>query len=136
MHLKAYERSDVQAVVHTHSLYATSLSLLRDDVPPVHYQIGEMGGEVLVAEYATYGTDQLAANMVKALADRGACILRNHGTVTVGTSLAHAYHRARQLEWLCQVWLTARSVGSPTLLDADEVAVAAKKLSGYGQGGR
>ncbi|CAM04456.1 class II aldolase/adducin family protein [Saccharopolyspora erythraea] len=136
MHLTAYREHDAQAVVHTHSLYATALSLLRDDVPAVHYQLADFGGSVVVADYATFGSDRLAETMSEALEGRAGCILRNHGTVTIGKTLAQAYNRARQLEWLCQLWLTAAQVGTPRLLDDAELASAAKRFSTYGQSSR
>lgn len=132
MHLTAYQRNDVQAVVHTHSLHATAVSLLRDDVPAVHYQLAEFGGAVRVADYATFGSEQLAENMSAALADRGACILRNHGALAVGSTLPRAYNRARQLEWLCELWLTAKRAGEPRLLDDEELARCAEQFAGYG----
>lgn len=128
MHLTAYQRPDVRAVVHTHSLHATALSLLRDEVPAAHYQLAEMGGTIRVAEYATFGTDQLAKNMSAALGDRGACVLRNHGAVAVGGTLPAAYNRARQLEWLCELWLTAQRVGEPRLLDEAELRRCAEQF--------
>lgn len=129
MHLTAYTEHEVQAVVHTHSLHATALSLLRDDVPAVHYQLAEMGGVVRVADYATFGTDRLARNMSAALEGRGACVLRNHGTVAVGSTPAAAYNRARQLEWLCELWLTARRAGEPRLLDDEELTRCANQFT-------
>lgn len=134
MHLTAYRRHEAGAVVHTHSLHATAVSLLRDDVPAVHYQLADFGGSVRVAEYATYGSDELAASMTAALHGRAGCLLRNHGAVTLGESLRQAYNRARQLEWLCQLWLTASRNGDPQLIDDAELARVATKLSGYGQG--
>ncbi|WP_258718676.1 class II aldolase/adducin family protein [Saccharopolyspora gloriosae] len=128
MHLTAYADHAADAVVHTHSLHATALSLLRDDVPAVHYQLAEMGGVVRVAEYATFGTDRLAENMSAALEGRGACVLRNHGTVAVGSTLARAYNRARQLEWLCELWLTAQRAGQPRLLDDVELTRCAQQF--------
>lgn len=133
MHLMAYQRHDAGAVVHTHSLHATALSLLRDDVPAVHYQLVDFGGRVRVAEYATYGTAELAESMSVALAGRTGCVLRNHGTVTIGKNLRQAYNRARQLEWLCQLWLTARQVGDPRLLDDAELERVAAQFADYGQ---
>ncbi|MEV0701289.1 class II aldolase/adducin family protein [Saccharopolyspora sp. NPDC050389] len=133
MHLTAYQRHDAGAVVHTHSLNATALSLLRNDVPAVHYQLADFGGAVQVAEYATFGSDRLAETMSKALEGRTGCILRNHGTVTIGASLSQAYNRARQLEWLCELWLTASRVGEPSLLSDAELARCAELFAGYGQ---
>lgn len=133
MHLRACNDHGAGAVVHTHSLHATALSLLRDDVPAVHYQLGDFGGVVRVAEYATYGSDELARNMSAAMEGRRGCLLRNHGAVVLGDTLRQAYNRARQLEWLCQLWLTASTAGQPRLIDSAELAVAADKLAGYGQ---
>ncbi|MBE9375917.1 class II aldolase/adducin family protein [Saccharopolyspora sp. HNM0983] len=133
VHLAAYRDHGAAAVVHTHSLHATALSLLRDDVPAVHYQLAEFGGPVRVAEYATFGSPELAAAMSAALRGRTGCVLRNHGTVTLGPTLAKAYDRARQLEWLCQLWLTAVRVGEPRLLDDEELARCAAKFADYGQ---
>lgn len=132
MHLRAYRHHGADAVVHTHSLHATAVSLLRDDVPAVHYQLAEFGGAVRVADYATFGSEQLAENMSAALADRGACILRNHGALAVGSTLPRAYNRARQLEWLCELWLTAERAGEPRLLDDAELARCAEQFAGYG----
>lgn len=134
MHLAAYAQDPARrAVVHTHAPHATAVSLLVDEVPPVHYVLAQLGQSVRVAPYATYGTDALAAHMVTALAGRSGCLLRNHGTVTTGAVLAQAYERTLQLEWACRVWLLARAAGVPALLDADEVRRVAGKLATYGQ---
>lgn len=121
------------AVVHTHAVHATAVSTLVDAVPPVHYLLGLFGGSVRVAPYATYGTRALADGMLAAMAGRTGCLLANHGTVTTGVDLASAYDRALQLEWLCRVWLTARTAGDPSLLPSAEVARVALKLRSYGQ---
>lgn len=133
MHLAAYAEHHVGAVVHTHSLHATALSLLRDEVPAVHYQLADFGGAVRVCEYATFGSDALARSVSEGLRGRAGCILRNHGTVTVGSGLGQAYNRARQLEWLCQLWLVASGIGQPRLLDDADLARAAEQFASYGQ---
>src|SRR5690606_34391989 len=119
--------------------HATALSLLRDDVPAVHYQLVDFGGRVRVAEYATYGTAELAESMSVALAGRTGCVLRNHGTVTIGQNLRQAYTRCRQLGWLCQLSLTSWRVVDPWLLDGAEVERVAAQFADCGQrrpGGR
>jgi L-fuculose-phosphate aldolase len=133
MHLTCYTEHGARAVVHTHSANATAVSLVRDEVPAVHYQLAMFGGSVRVAPYATYGTAELAANMSAALQDRSGCLLRNHGTITHGATLALAYDRSRQLEWLCQVWLLAKAVGDPILLPQDELDRVVAKFGTYGQ---
>lgn len=138
MHLAIYRATDARAVVHTHAAHATAVSTLVTELPLVHYMAGALGGPVRVARYATYGTPELAENMLQALTDRTACLLQNHGTIAYGASLTQAYDRTAQLEWMSRVWLLASSVPglSPTLLSAEQVGEAGERLRGYGQGGQ
>jgi L-fuculose-phosphate aldolase len=134
LHLAIYAaRPDAGAIVHTHSPAATALSTLVDQVPAVHYYLAMFGGPVRVAPYATYGTDSLARGAVEALRDRTACLLGNHGAVSIGPSLAGVHELSGYLEWLCDVYLRASSAGTPRLLPSEEIATVAAKLTGYGQ---
>jgi L-fuculose-phosphate aldolase len=134
LHLAVYTaRPDAGAVVHTHSPAATALSALVEEVPAVHYYVAMFGGPVLVAPYATYGSQELARNVVQALRDRTACLMGNHGAVTVGPDLVTAHDKSVYLEWLCDVYLRAASAGTPRLLPPAEIAAVAVKLAGYGQ---
>jgi len=134
LHLAIYTaRPEVGAVVHTHSPAATALSTLVDEVPAVHYYMAMFGGPVRVAPYATYGTDELARNAVQALHERTACLMGNHGAVTVGPDLVTAHDKCMYLEWLCDVYLRASSAGTPRLLPPAEIAAVAEKLASYGQ---
>jgi L-fuculose-phosphate aldolase len=132
LHLAVYEQTDARSIVHTHSTAATAVSTLVDELPPIHYLIAIFGGPVRVTRYATYGTDDLAAQTVEALDGRTACILGNHGAVAVGATLTEAYTRAVYLEWLCEVWLRASSVGRPRLLPLAEIERVRRKMSTYG----
>jgi L-fuculose-phosphate aldolase len=123
----------VGAIVHTHSPAATAVSALVTEVPAIHYQVAAFGGPVAVAPYATYGTDELAANVVTALSGRSACLMANHGAVTTGPDLATALSRARALEWVCDVYLRAAAAGRPRLLPPEEIDVVVRKMAGYGQ---
>lgn len=134
MHLAAYQVTEANAVVHTHSVAATAVSTLVETVPNIHYAVAQFGGPVRVAAYATYGTEDLARSMAQALEGRTGCLLQNHGTITVGATLEEAYARAQQMEWLCDVWLRAKAVGEPSLLDDAEINRVARKLRSYGQG--
>ncbi len=136
LHLALYREAGAGSVVHTHAPHATAVSTLVTEVPPIHYVVAMLGGAVRVADYATFGTPELARNALAALGDRSACLLANHGAVTIGGNLAAAYERALQLEWLCQVWLAARSAGEPTLLPAAELAKVAEIARDYGVAGR
>ncbi|MGW1882019.1 class II aldolase/adducin family protein [Streptomyces sp. NPDC001970] len=135
LHLEIYHATDATAVVHTHAVHATAVSTLVTELPLIHYMAAALGGPVRVAPYALYGTDELAANMLRALADRTGCLLQNHGTVTYGASLDQAYDRTAQLEWMCRVWLTASSVPGrePSLLSPAQLDEVRDKLRTYGQ---
>ncbi|MEU9591864.1 class II aldolase/adducin family protein [Streptomyces sp. NPDC048219] len=135
MHLAVYRTTDARAVVHTHAVHATAVSLLVPELPLVHYMAAALGGPVRVAPYATYGTDELARAMLAALADRSGCLLRNHGTITYGDTLDQAYDRTAQLEWMCRLWLTASSVPgrTPSLLTTAQLDEVTERLRGYGQ---
>ncbi|MFI9615945.1 class II aldolase/adducin family protein [Streptomyces sp. NPDC052023] len=137
MHLAVYRTTDARAVVHTHAVHATAVSTLVPELPLIHYMAGALGGPVRVAPYATYGTEELAENMLRALAGRSGCLLQNHGTVTYGTTLAQAYDRTAQLEWMCRLWLAASSVPglTPSLLSQEQLKEAGERLRGYGQRG-
>ncbi len=135
MHLAVYRATDAAAIVHTHAVHATAVSTLVRELPLIHYMAADLGGPVRVAPYATYGTEELAENTLQALTARTACLLQNHGTITYGKTLAQAYDRTAQLEWMCRVWLTASALPgrTPTLLSEDQVRRAGERLKGYGQ---
>jgi L-fuculose-phosphate aldolase len=121
------------AIVHTHSVAATAVATLADELPPIHYYVAMFGGTVRVAPYATYGTDELAGNAVQALRGRTACLLGSHGAVTTGQDLKTAYDRSVYLEWVCDVYLRAAAAGTPRLLPPGEIEAVAAKLASYGQ---
>ncbi len=137
LHLGIYAATGAAAIVHTHPVAATALSALADELPAIHYQVAMFGGPVAVAPYATYGSDELARNVVAALRDRTACLMANHGAVTTGPDLGSALTGSRYLEWLCDVYLRVLAAGggspAPRLLPAGEIALVAGKLAGYGQ---
>jgi L-fuculose-phosphate aldolase len=135
LHLGVYAATGAAAIVHTHSVAATALSTLADELPAIHYQVAMFGGPVAVAAYATYGSQELARHVVAALRGRTACLMANHGAVTTGPDLGSALVGSRYLEWLCELYLRALAVGGsgPRLLPADEIALVAGQLAGYGQ---
>lgn len=127
-------RPEIHAVVHTHSPHATALACLREDIPPFHYMIAVAGGDtVRCAPYALFGTETLSAHAVEALADRKACLLANHGMITLGRDLEEAMAIAVEIESLCQQYLLARQAGRPTLLSADEMAQVIERFKTYGK---
>lgn len=137
MHTAVYRaRPDVHAVVHTHSRFATVFSCLRRPIPAVHYLIALIGTQVPVAEYATYGTEELARHAVSALGTAyRAVLLQNHGVLAVGGSLAEAYHVAATVEYLAELYHHSLTIGRPFVLDDEEVDRVARRLKTYGQAG-
>ena len=127
-------RPDAGAVVHTHSPRATALSCARRGIPPFHYMVLLAGGPVRCAAHATFGTAALARHCVKALADRRAVLLANHGAVAVGATLQAAVTLAFELENLAGQYLDLLSAGlKPVLLKKAELAEAAAQFAEYGR---
>ena len=137
MHTGIYRaRADVGAVVHTHSVFATTVACLGWTIPPVHYMLTTLSedGEIPLAPYTTYGTEKLAGYAAEALGeDRNACLLQNHGTIAVGDSPGEAFSRTVVLEEMAEIYYRTRSVGEPILLSPEQVGEVAAKISGYGQ---
>ncbi|MFB6266534.1 MAG: class II aldolase/adducin family protein, partial [Halodesulfurarchaeum sp.] len=126
---------DAGAIVHVHSPYATTLSVLRQPVPPVHYMLALAGSTVPVAEYATYGTQELAANVVAQLeeAETSACLLANHGLVALGEDAEAAIETARAVESTARVYVQAAGIGEPVRLSEAEMERVAERFESYGQ---
>lgn len=135
-HLDTYlQRSDIGAMVHTHSIYATTLSMLRMDIPACHYMVAVFGGSsVRCSDYAIFGSEELSTNVLKALQGRTGCLLGTHGMLTCGKTLQEAMWRARELETLAhQYYLTIQSGRDPVILDDEHIQeVVSKMKSGYG----
>ena len=122
LHLGVYRRYQAGAVVHTHAPTATALSCVVDEVPCVHYEMLRLGGPVPVAPYATFGTPELAANVLDALEGRTATLMANHGAVTYAADVEGAVRATELLEWACALYWRARSIGEPRVLSEEDRA--------------
>ncbi len=121
------------AVIHTHSTYATVLSIARRNIPACHYMIAAFGGnDVRCAEYATFGTPELSANIAIAMEERSACLLANHGMIAAGSTLDRAMWAAVELETLCKQYHLACLLGDVTILPDTEMQRVARKFRSYG----
>lgn len=118
MHLTIYRsRPEIQAIVHTHSPFVTTLSVLRRPLPPIIDEMPiQLGGTIEVADYAFTGTEAIGTNVLRALGDRAAVLLANHGNVCVGRDLPHALHVAISMEAIAQVYVQALQIGEPVAL--------------------
>ncbi|GAA2161164.1 class II aldolase/adducin family protein [Actinomadura napierensis] len=123
MHLALYRETPAAAVVHTHSTYGAVVATTMTELPPIHYNTLLLGGVVRVAEYATYGTPELAENVRVAMeGGKRAALMANHGGVTIGRDLDEAFENARLLEWLCGVYVRAKMIGEPRILTDEQLA--------------
>jgi len=127
-------RPEVNAVLHSHSMFCTTVACLRRSIPAFHYMVAVAGGSsIRCAPYATFGTEELSRHAVAALEGRKACLLANHGLITVGTDLAGAFKLAVEVETLAAMYLRALQAGEPVVLDEAEMAVVLEKFKTYGQ---
>jgi L-fuculose-phosphate aldolase len=135
LHLGVYRRFDwAGAVVHTHSPMATAVGCVLDELPPIHYQMLQLGGAVRVAPYATFGSDELHENVLAALEGHTAALMQNHGTLTCGTGLDSAVEATLLLEWACSLYWHASQIGSPSVLSDDQLADVAAQVQRLGYG--
>ena len=126
-------RPEIHAIVHTHSMFATSLSCLRQDIPPFHYMIAVAGGkDIRCAEYALFGTQALSDAAIVALEGRKACLLANHGMIALGKTLDQAVSLAMEVETLCEQYWRALQVGQPKILSEAEMAQVSEQFKDYG----
>jgi L-fuculose-phosphate aldolase len=136
MHLAVYRaRPDATAIVHTHSVFATTFAVLGQEIPAVHYVVGFAGTRVPVAGYARYGTEELGANCVAALADGNAVLLANHGVLAVGPTPSRALTVAEAVEYTAELCWRARALGTPHILDEAEMTRVIEAFVTYGQPG-
>ncbi len=126
-------RPEVNAVVHSHSPFATTLACLNLDVPPFHYMIAIAGGDsIRCAPYELFGSQELSNAALEALEGRKACLLQNHGMIAIGSSLQDALRVAIETESLCEQYWRVIQVGKPHLLTSEEMGRVLEKFKSYG----
>ncbi len=130
-------RPERNVVIHTHSMYATTLAVQYKEIPAFHYMVAVAGGSTIrCAPYATFGTQELSDHAVKALEGRDACLLGQHGQIAIASSLDKALWLAVEVEALSRMYFQALSLGEPTILSDDEITrvIERIKTGGYGLG--
>ncbi len=116
------KREDIDAVVHTHSVYSTVLAVLREELPASSYLVAFAGGpNVRCGDYASFGTRELAEATCRAMEGRNAALMANHGLVAGGKDILNAFNIAEQIEGCAEVYVKARMIGKPVLLDDEEM---------------
>jgi L-fuculose-phosphate aldolase len=126
---------DAKAIVHAHSTCATAVSSHQKNIPAFHYMIGVAGGEDLkCTKYATFGTKQLSKNIIKALKNRSACLIANHGQVAFSSNLEKAFELAQEVENICHQYINALRIGIPKILSKKEMKIVLGKFKNYKRG--
>ena len=129
-----FHRREFNAVVHTHSVHATALSIHARGIPAIHYRIAAAGGsDIRCAEYATFGEQALSDNALKAMQGRKACLLAHHGVIAAESSLSRALALAVTVEELAQQYLLSLALGTPPVLVDEEIDRVIAKFGSYGQ---
>lgn len=133
-HLALYAaRKDISAIVHTHSVYATTMACLHWEIPAVHYLVAFSGKKVPLAPYATFGSVELADNIVASIGSFNAVLLANHGLVAVGKDIKSSFDVAEEIELVARIYYQAKSLGQPVLVNDQEMERVMDKFCSYGQ---
>ena len=130
LHAGIYKsRSDIKAVVHTHSPYATGFAVLHENIPVILIEmIPWLRGDIKIAEFAIPGTAEVGMKALEVLADRHACLLANHGVLAVGDTIQKAYTRASYVEDAAKIYYLAKTSGTPRLVAEDAQKIMFKKF--------
>jgi len=133
-HLALYkQRPEITAVVHTHSVYATTMACLNWEIPAVHYLVAFSGDKVPLAPYATFGSDELATSVADHIGSYNALLLANHGLVAIGSDMSSAFNVAEEIELVARIYYQAKSIGQPVLVASNEMERVVDKFASYGQ---
>jgi len=127
------QREDIDAVVHTHSTYATALATLGQGLPASNYMVALAGPDVRCAPYASFGTKELADAAFEAMKDRYCVLLSNHGLVAGAKNINSAFKIAMLIEECCETYMIASSVGKPSILSEEEMKYMMERFKTYGQ---
>ena len=128
-------KKEAKAIVHSHSTCATAVSSHQKNIPAFHYMVAVAGGEDLkCTKYATFGTKQLSRNIIKALNNRSACLIANHGQVAFGNNLEKTFELTQEIENICHQYINALRIGIPKILSKKEMKIVLGKFKNYKKG--
>ena len=135
MHHQVYQdHPEAAAIVHCHSPFATVLACQRRAIPAFHYMVAVAGGvDIPCADYATFGSAELAENVSLALHRRKACLLANHGQLCIAQTIDKALSLAQEVEALAANYYFSLQNGGPTLLSNGEMEKVLQQFRHYGQ---
>jgi L-fuculose-phosphate aldolase len=125
-------KKEAKAIVHAHSTCATAVSTHQKSIPAFHYMVAVAGGEdIKCSKYATFGTKSLSRNIIKALKNRTACLIANHGQVAFGENLEKTFELAQEIENICHQYINSLRIGIPKILSKKEMKIVLEKFKNY-----
>ena len=128
-------KKEAKAIVHAHSINATAVSTHNRCIPPFHYMVAMAGGhDIKCAKYATFGTRELSKNILKALKERKACLIANHGQIAYEENLSKAFELAEEVENISLQYITSLKLGKPMILSVKEMKKVLSKAKNYKKG--
>ncbi|MHA2132185.1 MAG: class II aldolase/adducin family protein, partial [Promethearchaeota archaeon] len=118
MHTAIYKsRPKVKSVIHTHSTYATMLSVVRKDIPIIMEEMYIfLGGSIDVSEFGKAHTEEIGSVALNALGMKNAALLANHGVIVCGKSVDHAVKFAELVEKLAKIYWGSLQIGEPEIM--------------------
>lgn len=129
-------RDDAAVVLHTHSVFSTTLAVHERAIPAFHYMVAVGGGnDIRCAPYACFGTQELSDRALAALDGRKACLLGHHGLIVLADSFERALWLAVEVETLAKMYVHALAIGEPARLSDMEMAQVHEQMRrmSYGQ---
>ena len=135
LHATIYKlHPDARGVVHAHSTYCTTFACLKQPIEAVHYLLaGAQTYRIPCADYATYGTEELAEKVRQVKGNGLAMLFASHGMVAFGPSLSKAFNVAENVEWVAEIQWRTMCVGKPAVLSKEEIDVVVESFKTYGQ---
>ena len=129
------KKKETKVILQTHSTCATAVSSHRKSIPAFHYMIAIAGGnDIRCANYSTLGSKKFSINIIKALKNRSACLIANHGQIVIEKNLDKAFELAQEVENLCNLYINALRIGIPKILSKKEIKVVLGKMKNYNKG--
>ncbi|OPA90342.1 class II aldolase [Pseudomonas fluorescens] len=118
-------RHDLQAVLHTHTRDGIAVSAQKDGLLPISQHSIAFSGRVAYHGYEGIALDlDERERLVADLGDKSVMILRNHGLLTAGISVEHAFQQLQSLERACNIQIAAQAAGNAELVFPPQAVVA------------
>ena len=133
LHLLLFQkRNDINAIIHTHPTYATTIACLNQEIPPVHYLVAYAGDKVPCAKYAAFGSKKLAKNVYKTMGQNyNASLMANHGLITVGYNIEEALATTEMVEYTAEIYYHTKAIGEPKILNKKQMNEVMNKFDDY-----